>query len=229
MAIKQMDRKGIVVCLPFDMLTGYARFVSRSGITNATRFSIDRVYREKIPRKVVTGALRTMSSETESLNDYSPSGHVRSSNYSKKLNGKDDALDIASVIQKQMALKWGGTHPMVCTEAVYDIIRENTFTEGYKHEDVETEKSDKIRRTAGSSVISSQKLNVDYSNNSSSAIQSAFRPPSSPAQTSPLGVSNDSLERNAFIESDVLLAAVEVMNGIDPTGNRCHIFLSIRI
>jgi len=56
-SVELMDRGGVVVQLPSELVSGYARYVSRLGISNACRYAIDTVYRERSGRSMADGHL----------------------------------------------------------------------------------------------------------------------------------------------------------------------------
>lgn len=238
-----MDRKGVVVNLPFDLLTGYARYVSRVGITNASRFSIDKVYREKIPRKIIGGALQAASSAVSvgtgvqvsategglGRSGLPPSGAADVGGFG------DDLLDVSQTVQQQMQHKWGGVHPLMCTEAVYDVIREDirptpivagVANPSSSDRSAESDKDKELRRVNSSAFYAPSRANNSSPRNSTSLFVGSRTSTPSPQShlhmSVPLGHSSltDGIdwEKTGFVESDVLLAAVEVVSGVDPTG-----------
>jgi hypothetical protein len=241
-----MDRKGVVVTLPFDLLTGYARYVSRVGITRASRFLIEKVYREKVPRKVIGGALQATAKATAAALDSSGSlkgmsggdggsksglpprdlrpGAVNNPNTSSYFTAEDEAIDVSRVVEEQMATKWGGVHPLMCTEAVYDVIREDRLpTSTPRANDSDREKDSSLRRPGNAAMYIPQRSHTASPRNSSSLF--AASRPSTPSVGNNNGYQNYGSasggidwERKGFVESDVILAAVEVVSGIDPTG-----------
>jgi hypothetical protein len=285
-----MDRKGVVVNLPFDLLTGYARYVSRVGITSATRFSIDKVYREKVPRKVIGGALQAAAaagaadsatgaavvnggghgafatgsaemgaSGVPTRDPWDPwasgsGGGVGIAASSGRGDGGGAAVDVSLAVQQQMAMKWGGAHPLMCTEAVYDVIRPDTLLPlapstgtsaststssggggGERNVEIDRDRGDSGPRRVNSSpmFMPQHKPKASSSPRSSSSLFAVPRtstPPSSAshspgAQSQAAPSAGIDWEKRGFIESDVLLAAVEVVSGIDPTGALHYTFV----
>jgi hypothetical protein len=131
--VELMDRAGTVVTLPSELVTGYARYVARLGVTNATRYLVESVYRERVRKDAASG---------------------------------------------QMSLQ----HPQQSIEAVFDIVREN---EGHH-----------IRST-------SALQDTDFAKHVGDA------------------------EKRAFVEAEVIIAAVEVANAIDPKNAVGQRFLRI--
>lgn len=120
--VELMDRGGTVVTLPSELVSGYSRYVARLGVTNATRYLVESVYRDRVRKDVTSG---------------------------------------------QVSLQ----HPLQSVEAVFDIVREI-----------------EVQHTRSTSAL----------------------PDSEHSKLIREG------EKRGFVEAEVVLAAVEVANAIDP-------------